>query len=150
MQLFSQEYKRAFKNWRSKDSEINYKLHFKKLQSMIVDDKVISIKEDTPVDIVADLLTLKVGSMYTEMSKDLNLKLGYLPVMAQASKVQICMLNAKSLCERGLSFVNLVMTDGNTLLSDEETEMVTVLRMNKEFMDYMRSRDPQTSKQRPN
>ena len=109
---------------------------------------MISIHEDTPVDIVADLMALKVGSLYTAISKDL--KLGYLPLMAQASKGQIGTLNAESFCERGLSFGNLVMTEGNTLLSNEETEMITVLRMNQGFMDYMRTRSPHTSKQRLN
>ena len=48
------------------------------------------------------------------------------------------MLNAESFCERILSQANLVMTDGNTLLSDEEVEMVTVLRVNRDFMEWMR------------
>ncbi len=77
---------------------------------------MISIHEDTFVDIFADLMTLKVGSMYTAMSKDL--KLGYLPLMAQASKVQIGALNAESFYERGLSFRNMVVTEGNNLLSN--------------------------------
>jgi len=79
-----QEYKRAINICRSKTGEINYRSHFKELQAKIVDDKVILIHEDTPVDIVPDLMTLKVGSLYTEMSKDL--KLGCLPLIAQASK----------------------------------------------------------------
>ena len=29
------------------------------------------------------------------------------------------------------------MTDGNTLLGDEELEMLSILRVNKEFMNYM-------------
>ncbi len=47
--------------------------YFKELQSKIVDEKAISIHEDTQVDIVADLMTIKVGSLYTAMSKDLKL-----------------------------------------------------------------------------
>ena len=30
------------------------------------------------------------------------------------------------------------VTDGNTLLSDEELEMLVILRMNRDFMIYMR------------
>ena len=30
------------------------------------------------------------------------------------------------------------MTDGNTLLKDEELENLTLLRMNKQFMKFMR------------
>ena len=68
------------------------------------------------MNIVADLMTLKVGSMYTAMSKDL--KLGYLPLMAQASKGHIGTINADSIYERGLSFISMVMTEGNNLLSN--------------------------------
>ena len=32
-----------------------------------------------------------------------------------------------------------VMTDAHTLMSDEELEMLVVLRMNRKFMEYMRS-----------
>ena len=42
------------------------------------------------------------------------------------------------------------MTDGNTLLSNEEVEMLTVLRMNEDFMEYMRARRPKLSQQRLN
>ena len=47
--------------------------------------------------------------------------------------------NAGSFCERVLSAANLVVTDGNTLLSTEEVEMLSVLRINRRFMQIMRS-----------
>ena len=31
-----------------------------------------------------------------------------------------------------------MLTEGNTLLSDEELEMLVILRMNRKFMEYMR------------
>ena len=40
--------------------------------------------------------------------------------------------------ERVLSCANNVLTEGNSLLSDEELEMLVVLRMNRKFMEYMR------------
>ena len=67
-----------------------------------------------------------------------NKGLGLIPLMASCSKGQIGALNAESFCERVLSQANLVMTDGNTLLSDEELEMIVILRMNREFMEFMR------------
>ena len=42
--------------------------------------------------------------------------------MALSSRGQIGTLLAESLCERILSQANLVLVDGNTLLSDEELE----------------------------
>ena len=38
-----------------------------------------------------------------------------------------------------LSCANNVLTDGNTLLSDEELETLVVLRMNRGFMKFMRT-----------
>ena len=48
------------------------------------------------------------------------------------------MCHSESVCERVLSQANCVMTTGNTLLSDDELEMLVVLRMNREFMEFMR------------
>ena len=69
---------------------------------------------------------------------------GLVPLMASCSKGQIGALNAESFCERVLSQSNLVMTDGNTLLSDEEIEMVVILRVNREFMEFMREQQEVT------
>ena len=41
-----------------------------------------------------------------------------------------------------ISVANDVMTHGRTLLDDDKLEMLAVLRMNREFMDYMRSEYP--------
>ena len=65
-------------------------------------------------------------------------------LMASCSKGQIGALNAESFCERVLSQSNLVMTDGNTLLSDEEIEMVVILRVNREVMEFMREQQEVT------
>ena len=59
--------------------------------------------------------------------------------MASCSYASIGALNAESFCERVLSAANLVVTDGNTLLSSEEVEMLSVLRINRRFMQIMRS-----------
>ena len=55
-------------------------------------------------------------------------------------------LNAGSFCERGLSAGNLIMTKGNTLLSDEKVEMLIILRMNRHFMEFMRAEYPDVCK----
>ena len=67
--------------------------------------------------------------------------------MALSSRGQIGTLLAESFCERILSQGNLVLVDGNTLLSDEELEMIVVLRMNRAFMKYMRTHYNHLSKQ---
>ena len=59
--------------------------------------------------------------------------------MASCSNGQIGALNAESFCERVISAANLVVSDGNTLLSDKHVTMLTVLRMSRDFMEYMRA-----------
>ena len=64
---------------------------------------------------------------------------GYIPLMASCSNGQIGALNAESFCERVLRCAGHVLTEGNTLLSDEELEMLVILRMNRDFMEFMRA-----------
>ena len=61
------------------------------------------------------------------------------PLIASCSKGQIGALNAESFCERVISAANLVVNEGNTLLSDKHVTMLTVLRMSRDFMEYMRA-----------
>ena len=49
--------------------------------------------------------------------------------------------------ERVLSAANLVVTDGNTLLAPEEVEMLSVLRMNRGYMENSRSKYAEEAKQ---
>ena len=62
----------------------------------------------------------------------------YIPAKASCSKGQLGALNAESFCERVLSCANDVLIEGNTLLSNEELEMLVILRMNCDFMKFMR------------
>ena len=77
-----------------------------------------------------------MGKLYLKLeASDLERKVyGYLPRMASCSYAQLGALNAESFCERALSCANLVLTDGNTVLSDEELEMLVILRMNRKFI----------------
>ena len=45
-----------------------------------------------------------------------------------------------------LSVANLVVTKGNTLLSDAEVEMLAILRINRRFMEFMRANYPDLPK----
>ena len=53
-------------------------------------------------------------------------------------------LNAESFCERVLSCVKLVVSDLHVSLKAEEIRMLVMLRMNRNFMEYMRSSYPDT------
>ena len=72
---------------------------------------------------------------------------GYLPKMATTSRGAIGALLAVSFCERINSVANQVVTKGNSVLGTDEISKIVVLRMNRDFMEYMREKHPQTSRQ---
>ena len=120
------EFKKVFANWFG--LVIDWKAEFpeKKLKG---------------VDLLDDLIDLDIGRLYekiiTVVDPDRQ-KYGFLPLMAGCCDGQIGALNAESFAERVISGANLVMTNGNTLLGDQMLEMLVVLRMNREFMEFMR------------
>ena len=69
-------------------------------------------------------------------------KFGFLPKMAIASKRRIGSFMAASFCERVNSCANDVYTEGNSLLAPEKIDNSVVLRMNREFMQFMRQNYP--------
>ena len=100
-------------------------------------------------DVMADLLHANMFKVYSDMlrseslrlKKGLSAKFGYLPMMAVAT---LGALNAESFCERVLSCVKLVVSDLHVRLKAEKIRMLVMLRMNREFMEYMRATYPDT------
>ena len=98
---------------------------------------------------MADLLHANMFKVYSDMlrseslrmQKGLSAKFGYLPMMSVAT---LGALNAESFCERVLSCVKLVVSDLHVRLKAEEICMLVMLRMNREFMEYMRASYPDT------
>ena len=99
-------------------------------------DGNVSLRDKAAPDML-ELMGMDIGAMYNDLSSDA--KYGHFPAMAASSKGQLGALNAESFCERCLSCANLVVTDGNTLLLDEEVTMLVILRMNVKFMEFMRA-----------
>ena len=99
-------------------------------------------------DLVTDLLHLDVGKLYKKIAaNDTDRRMyGFIPHMAACSFAQIGALNAESFCERMLSCANLVIDEGNTLLDDDEIEKLITLRMNRDFMEFMRTEYPEAVK----
>ena len=64
----------------------------------------------------------------------------YEKVGQTAPHAEIGALNAESFCERVLSAGNLVVHEGNTLLPKDEVEMLTVLCINRGWMDGVHAR----------
>jgi len=113
---------RAFRAW------VNHKVNWS--------HEYPHLSKDQPLDLIADLMGLDMGPLYLKIiAEDPDgVKFGYIPLMASSSFGQIGALNAESFCERILRAAGHVMTEGNTLLNDEELEMLTVLRINKDFI----------------
>ena len=90
-----------------------------------------------------DLLKLDVGSLLKKIVEipTCHQKYGYLPLI---SELYIGSLMSASFVERVKSVANLVMTDGRTLPANDELEMVTVLRINRTFMEYMKVQSMRT------
>jgi hypothetical protein len=94
------------------------------------------------VDLLNDLFDIDMGRLYDKIITKVDpgrSRFGFLPHMAGCCDGQIGALNAESFAERVISGSNLVMTNGNTLLGDTMLEMLVVLRMNREFMEFMRN-----------
>ena len=63
---------------------------------------------------------------------------GIMPILASSSYGELGALNAESICERILRAAGLVLDDGNTMLADATLEKLTLLRINRGFMEFMR------------
>ena len=103
-------------------------------------------RADNPSEIepLKDLVKLPIGKLFREtIAEPGSFALyGYIPLMAGCSRYHLGAVNSESFCERVFSEVNNSMTSGNTLLADEELQMLALLRMNREFMAYMHSKYP--------
>ena len=107
------------------------------------------VEEDAKLD-WRDLWDVDIGLVMKEevINQDPDRALyGYLPQMATFSKGSVGCLLASSFCERINSCANQVVTDGNTLLSDKEMEMVVMLRMNETFITFMRKQYPHVARE---
>ena len=134
------EAKRALKNWKKLNVD------WLDMFPALVEKK----KKNSELDLVEDLMDLDMGVLYTHLEKvDTGRHMyGLIPKMACNSTGQLGALSAESYCERVLSCANNVVVAGNTLLSDEEVEMVVILRMNRQFMEFMREHYGEEAKQK--
>jgi len=100
-------------------------------------------------DFMADLLHTNMFKVYSDMlwSDSLRIqkiksgKFGYLPIM---SVTTLGDLNTESFCECVLSCLKLVVSDFHVCLKAEEIRILVMIRMNHEFMEYMRVTYPDT------
>jgi hypothetical protein len=122
------EFKRVFKRYRHAVQSINW-------LELYPDQEL----PECP-DILKDLREVDLGVIFKKLvAEDPDRsKYGWLPIMATHSRASVGSLLASSYVERINSAANLIVTKGNTVLSDEDIDMCTTLRMNKNFMKFMR------------
>ena len=87
------------------------------------------------VDLVDHLLRLNIGKLYIKAHQ--RNKYGYLSVMASSSKRQLGALMAESYCEQVISVGNMMSTNRKLALNDDELEMLVILKMDKDFIQFM-------------
>ena len=108
----------------------------------MVDWKEIYPNTDFPdgeLDPMDDLLQLDVGRVYLKIiQEDKGRKEFFSPLMASCCKSQIGALNTESFSERVNSIAKLIMTDKNTLLTENLLNKFLTLRMNSGFIEHMR------------
>jgi hypothetical protein len=135
---FKTEFSKCFNMYRKRCAEIAWKDEAPNLG--IVATKKGALSQDD----VVDLWYLPMGHILKQfITEDPDRKkYGHLPYMATGSKASIGALLASSFCERINSAANIVLHDGNLKLGEEEINKMTVLRMNRTFMQHMRSTYP--------
>jgi hypothetical protein len=134
------EFDRCFANWVKFGKAIDWRKRFPEELKDAPSSKLCPIKQ---------LMRLDVGSIYKALESETE-KYGFLPTLARSSQANIGSLPAESFCERCISAGGLIVTPARTLLSDEEVDMLVVLRMNREFMERMRKTRPTFSGQKNN
>ena len=141
-----EEAKTCFRSWRKAAKKIDWRSEFPDLD----------IPKTGDIDPLKHLLKADMGQLMGKISKQEDKreeqgnprKYGHLPKMAIASKGSIASLLASSFCERVNSVAQRLITKENTLLSSEEICILVKLRMNKEFLDFMRLRYGKLLKER--
>ena len=126
--VFGKEFDRCYKNYKMYCCTINWE--------GLYSDEFKEGEGSFPMNLVNVDMTA-VFNMISNKNKEKR-SFGWLPVMAIASKGSIGSLLASSFCERINSAANLVCTDGNSLLDPEEVDKLVTLRMNREYMEFMR------------
>lgn len=87
------------------------------------------------LDVIKHVMPLNIDHLY--ICTEQESKFGYLLLMATSSKGQVGAHMAKSVCKHCISAANMISTDSNVRLSDEEINMLAVLKMSKIIMDFM-------------
>ena len=104
----------------------------------------LELAEGEDPSLIDDLLEIDMAVIMSKVRRKdpFRNRYGWLP---QLWECYAAGNTASSFCEssRMISVANDVMTEGRTLLDDPKLEMPAILRMNREFMEYMRAEFPE-------
>lgn len=130
------------------------------LQAKQIDWRLLSVELGLGLELPANRALTPLDLWHADMGKVLKrvffdadktrTLFGYLPLMATSSRGSIAANTAVSFCERINSAANLTLTKTNSVLSPEEINMMTVLRVNRGYMEYMRKEHPKAVAQHMN
>ena len=140
-----EEFDVSFKNYRKQSKKINWH----SLSTTLDLGLDLPKPEERPIELM-DLWDVDMGKVMKHVfinvdnSKALY---GFLPQIATTSRGSIGAHIASGFPERINSCANLTLTKANSVMSPREINMLTVLRMNRDFMAYMRKKYPAVSRQ---
>ena len=102
----------------------------------------LELAEGEDPSLIDDLLEIDMAVIVSKVRRKdpFRSRYGWLP---QLWECYAAGNTASSYCERMISVANDVMTEGRTLLDDPKLEMLAILRMNREFMEFMRAEFPE-------
>ena len=127
----------AWDNWLLASSHMKWKERFPK--------ELKDVENEESMDTIHDLMTLDVlQQVYKDFIEDPDdcgffVLYGYLPQLA------LCYIGANlasSFCERVNSCAKNIMTHDRTMLSDNHLEMLCYLRMNRDYIYYLKIKYP--------
>ena len=123
------------------DAEIEFQGAFKKWKKYSPDWlELYPTLKGYDANLIDDFMPLDLKPMLDHLEKEnKGGKFGYLPLIMGCSVGQLGALNAESFAERVNSAAKLLIDDKNTSLADPLIDKLVVLRMNKSFMEFMRS-----------
>ena len=131
VEIGKEEFDAVFENW------TNFPRKWKKLHPKELHD----VKKVDPVEHLMNL-DAKVWLAAAETINKKNGCFGLLPDMWKCLPCQLGALWSQSFVERMNSAGNLLVTKDKMNLGDDLIEKLVVLRMNKEFMKFMRTERP--------
>lgn len=110
----------------------------------LFDKELSHIEREEDLDPIDGFLPLNILKVYSTLVEDPD-DLGFSKMYGYLPRMSLCYIGANlasSFCERVNLCAKNIMTHDRTLLSDKHLEMVCYLRMNRDFIYYLKAKYP--------